>query len=209
SRPPSVGNTGDGGARSRRLDPGPVAAHADHPADRLRLARDRGGGAAPRGRRVSPQAEAALRSRTDRLGPDGRGVTGFEPQRKRVRDTMPRKKILLVDDSNTVLIMERMILNKGSYDLVTAKDGSEAVERAFAERPDLILLDVIMPRMNGFEVCRKIREDEGMKGVPIIMVTTRGEGENVENGFQSGCSDYITKPFSSLELLTKVQRYLR
>ena len=65
-----------------------------------------------------------------------------------------------------------------------------------------------MPRMNGFEVCRKIREDDGMKSVPIIMVTTRGEGENVENGFQSGCSDYITKPFSSLELLTKIESYL-
>jgi len=121
---------------------------------------------------------------------------------------MSRKKILLVDDSSTVLMMERMILNKGSYDLVTAKDGAEAVDRAFAERPDLILLDVIMPRMNGFEVCRKIREDQAMKSVPIIMVTTRGEGENVENGFQSGCSDYITKPFSSLELLTKIESYL-
>ena len=121
---------------------------------------------------------------------------------------MARKKILLVDDSSTVLMMERMILNKGSYDLVTARDGSEAVERAFAERPDLILLDVIMPRMNGFEVCKKIREDAAMKTVPIIMVTTRGEGENVENGFQSGCSDYITKPFSSLELLTKIESYL-
>ena len=79
---------------------------------------------------------------------------------------------------------------------------------AVALRPDLILLDVIMPKMNGFEVCKKIREDEGMKTVPIIMVTTRGEGENVESGFASGCSDYITKPFSSLELLTKIESYL-
>ena len=118
---------------------------------------------------------------------------------------MPRKKILLVDASNTVLMMERMILNKGSYELVTAKDGSEAVERAFAERPDLILLDVIMPRMNGFEVCRKIREDEGMKSVPIIMVTTRGEESNVETGFASGCADYVTKPINSAELLTKIR----
>jgi CheY-like chemotaxis protein len=73
---------------------------------------------------------------------------------------MARKKILLVDDAETILMMERMILNKAGYELITAKDGQEAVAKATAERPDLILMDVVMPRMNGFEACKQIRANE-------------------------------------------------
>jgi DNA-binding response OmpR family regulator len=121
---------------------------------------------------------------------------------------MTKKKILLVDDSTTILMMERMILTKFPYELVTAADGEEAVVKALAERPDLILMDVVMPKMNGFEACRKLREDESMRSTPIIMVTTRGEMQNVENGFESGCTDYVTKPINTIELLTKVRNYL-
>jgi DNA-binding response OmpR family regulator len=121
---------------------------------------------------------------------------------------MDRKKILLVDDSSTVLLMERMILSKSRYDVVTAKDGQEGVEKALAERPDLILMDVVMPRMDGFEACRRIREQEDTKAIPIIMVTTRGELQSVENGYSSGCTDYVTKPINGLELLAKVKSCL-
>ena len=119
-----------------------------------------------------------------------------------------RKKILLVDDSNTILMMERMLLTRGPYDLVTASDGDEAVEKALSERPDLILMDVVMPRMNGFEACRRIREDEAIGDIPIIMVTTRGEVDNIETGFESGCNDYVTKPINGPELIAKLQNYL-
>lgn len=119
-----------------------------------------------------------------------------------------RKKILLVDDSNTILMIERMLLTRGPYDLVTANDGDEAVEKARTERPDLILMDVVMPRMNGFEACRRIREEETIGSTPIIMVTTRGEIENVETGFDSGCNDYVTKPINGPELIAKLQNYL-
>ncbi len=119
-----------------------------------------------------------------------------------------RKKILLVDDSSTILMIERMILTKGPYDLITASDGDEAVEKALAERPDLILMDVVMPRMNGFDACRRIREDEAIGGTPIIMVTTRGELENVETGFENGCNDYLTKPINGPELMAKLRNYL-
>jgi DNA-binding response OmpR family regulator len=121
---------------------------------------------------------------------------------------MSRKKILLVDDSATVLMMERTILMKGQYEVVTASDGEQGVAKALEERPDLILLDVIMPRMNGFEACRRIREQEATKSTPIIMVTTRGEEPNVEMGFQAGCSDYVTKPINALELMTKLKALL-
>jgi DNA-binding response OmpR family regulator len=121
---------------------------------------------------------------------------------------MDRKKILLVDDSSTVLLMEKMILSKSEYDVVTARDGLEGIEKARVERPDLILMDVVMPRMDGFEAVRKLREDEATKAIPVIMVTTRGELQSVETGYASGCSDYVTKPINGLELLTKVRSCL-
>lgn len=121
---------------------------------------------------------------------------------------MTRKKILLVDDSNTILMMERMILTKGHYDLLTASNGEEAVERALSEKPDLILMDIVMPKMNGFDACRRIRGEESIKDTPIIVVTTRGEVQNVETGFQAGCNDYVTKPINGAELMAKLKTYL-
>ena len=118
-----------------------------------------------------------------------------------------RKKILLVDDSATALLMEKTMLGRG-YDLVTAGDGAEALKTAVRELPDLILLDVVMPKMDGFEVCRVLRGIEATRHIPIIMVTTRGEGKNVEAGFASGANDYVTKPINSAELLAKIQRHL-
>ncbi len=121
---------------------------------------------------------------------------------------MSRKKILLVDDSATTLMMEQMVLRGQAYQIVTAKNGREAVAAAEREMPDLILLDVVMPEMNGFEACRRIREQDATRDVPIIMVTTKGEEQNVETGFESGCNDYITKPINGAELLTKVRGFL-
>ena len=119
-----------------------------------------------------------------------------------------KKKILLVDDAETILLMEKMFLSKCSYDFLTAKDGEEAIELAQSELPDLILLDVVMPKLDGFEACLQLKESSATSGIPIIMVTTRGEGANVEKGFQSGATDYITKPIDGLELLSKVRSCL-
>ncbi|HEX2832651.1 MAG TPA: response regulator [Thermoanaerobaculia bacterium] len=121
---------------------------------------------------------------------------------------MTRKKILLVDDSNTILMMERMILTKGPWDLLTASDGEEAVARALTDKPDLILMDVVMPKMNGFDACRRIRGEVSIGHTPIIMVTTRGEVQNVETGFAAGCNDYVTKPINGAELMAKLKTYL-
>jgi DNA-binding response OmpR family regulator len=121
---------------------------------------------------------------------------------------MNRKKILLVDDSSTILMMEKFILRNGPYDLVTATNGEEGVRKASEHLPDLILLDVIMPKMGGFEACKLIRSNEGTSQIPIIMVTTRGEAANVEAGWANGCTDYVTKPINSIELLAKVRNFL-
>lgn len=121
---------------------------------------------------------------------------------------MDKKKILLVDDSGTVILMERMILAKGPYDLVTASSGEEGVKKAMAERPDAILMDLVMPGINGIEACRQIREREETRDIPIIMVTTKGELLNVERAYETGVNDYVTKPINAIELLAKLNNVL-
>lgn len=121
---------------------------------------------------------------------------------------MTRKRILLVDDSETSLLMARMILSKANYDILVAKDGQQGVDAAVRERPDLVLLDVVMPRMNGFEACAKLKAQKETEAIPVIMVTTRGEESSVETGFASGAADYVTKPVNGLELLSKVRNLL-
>lgn len=119
---------------------------------------------------------------------------------------MIRKKLLLVDDSTTALLMEQMILkNRSQFELIVARDGKEAVEKTLAERPDLIVMDVVMPRMTGIEACKQIRLQDATRHIPIILVTTRGEPENVEIGYASGCNDYVTKPINGAELITKIE----
>jgi CheY-like chemotaxis protein len=119
---------------------------------------------------------------------------------------MTRKKVMLVDDSKTSLFMAQMILRReAAFDVVTAGDGAEAIEKALSEQPDLILMDVVMPRMDGIEALRQLRLHERTKAIPVIMVTTRGEGPNVEVAFECGCTDYVTKPIDPLELLAKVR----
>jgi DNA-binding response OmpR family regulator len=121
---------------------------------------------------------------------------------------MSKKKVLVVDDSPTAMFMVTTILKREPYDLVKAHDGQQAIEVAAAERPDLILMDVVMPRKTGFEACRELKQREDTKSIPVILVTTRGDGENVEAGFESGCNDYITKPINAQELLAKVRDHI-
>jgi CheY-like chemotaxis protein len=122
---------------------------------------------------------------------------------------MVAKKILLVDDSKTALMIERSILeNCTPYRCVTAMDGKEALARVREEKPDLVLMDVVMPRMNGFETCRRMREQPDSREIPIILVTTRREESYTEAGFASGCNDYITKPIDSRELVELLHSYL-
>lgn len=118
------------------------------------------------------------------------------------------KKILIVDDSGTSLLMAKMALGQEPYEVQTARDGVEALAVALAYRPDLVLLDVVMPRMDGIEACRQLRARPEMEATPILMVTTRGEEGYIEEGYQAGCTDYICKPINPLELLTKVKTYL-
>jgi len=117
-------------------------------------------------------------------------------------------KILVVDDSNIALRHELLILQKGPYELITARNGKEAVDVTKESRPDLVLMDVVMPEMNGFDAVRAIRADQEIQDTPIIMVTTRGDPAQVEEGYAAGCSDFVTKPVDGPELLSKIRSIL-
>ena len=122
---------------------------------------------------------------------------------------MKRKKVLLVvDDSPTATLWHRLLLEDEGYEVLTAVDGVEGVRVAQAHVPELVLLDVIMPRMNGFDACRALRDDERTRDIPVLMLTTRSEMQHVMKGFESGCNEYLTKPVDRTELLTKVRSYL-
>lgn len=118
------------------------------------------------------------------------------------------KKILLVDDTETVLMFEKMMLKSTGHNVETAPNGKKALELVGRSRPDLILLDIMMPELNGIETCRRLKADITTKDIPVVMVTTKGEPHMVEQAFQAGCNDYITKPVDKMELLGKVKTYL-
>ena len=118
---------------------------------------------------------------------------------------MPIQKILLVDDSKTELHALSEMLTKRGYQVRTAENGEDAWRRLQEEKPDLILMDVVMPHMTGVEACRAIRSAEATRHIPIILVTTKGDGDSVETGFASGCTDYVTKPINGPELLSKLR----
>ena len=120
---------------------------------------------------------------------------------------MSKRKILVVDDSKVASMTTNMVL-ASKYECVTAENGAMAVKMAITEKPDLILMDVVMPTMDGFQACRQIRMKAKTNGIPIIMVTTRGEAINVEAAYESGCDDYVTKPIDGAELLTKIDNLI-
>jgi CheY-like chemotaxis protein len=133
----------------------------------------------------------------------------FEAARTEGVEKMPSKKILLVDDSCTARLVNRMIFSqKSNYVLLSASDGKEAVDTAKRERPDLILMDIVMPRMTGLEACRALKKDSETSSIPVILLTTRGEEQYVQEGYASGCSDYLTKPVNDTELIDLLQAYL-
>lgn len=121
---------------------------------------------------------------------------------------MDKIKILLVDDSRTALMLQRMMLAETGFEVLTASNGRQGVEQARSSRPDLIVMDVIMPELNGFEAVRAIRASPGLAEVPIILVTTRSEAFNVNEGYAAGCSGYMTKPFNGAALLDKIFQHL-
>ncbi len=117
-------------------------------------------------------------------------------------------KILLVDDTKTVIMAEKMMLSGQGFQLKIATDGQAALESVASDPPDLVLLDIVMPKMTGLECLERLKSDTRTQQIPVIMVTTKGEQEDVSRAFALGCDDYLTKPLDKLELITKIRKYL-
>jgi DNA-binding response OmpR family regulator len=118
-------------------------------------------------------------------------------------------KILVVDDTPKNVKLLAVILTAKGYDVLTALSGREALARVEAEQPDLVLLDVVMPEMSGYEVCGKIRENPATQMLPVVMVTALDPGEERIKGLDAGADDFLTKPINQPELLARVRSLLR
>lgn len=121
---------------------------------------------------------------------------------------MNKKKVLLVDNVDYYIDMKKRLIKRENCDVVTASDGNMALELTIKERPDLVLMDRLLPGMSGEECCRAIKEDPSLKDIPVILIIVKGQEEEIRNCLKAGCDDYITKPLNNLELIKKLQQHL-
>ena len=119
--------------------------------------------------------------------------------------TMEQKKILVADDNEIIREALTYLLEDEGYQLWLAKDGAETITKVREFRPDILFLDVMMPEINGYDVCRAIKSDPVLKNTYVIMLTAKGQVAEQERGKEVGADEYIVKPFSPMEILTKIK----
>jgi DNA-binding response OmpR family regulator len=117
-------------------------------------------------------------------------------------------KILIADDEPNILISLEYLMKREGYDVQVARDGQEAMDAVRRDRPRLVLLDVMMPKKSGFEVCQEIRSDDSVKDTLVLMLTAKGRDTDIAKGLAMGANAYMTKPFSTKELVQKVRELL-
>lgn len=117
-------------------------------------------------------------------------------------------KILIVDDEPNIVISLEFLMKKEGFDIAIANDGEDALAKVATFKPDLLLLDVMMPKKSGFEVCEALRADPAMAGLLIVMLTAKGRDTEVAKGLAIGADAYVTKPFSTKDLVVKVKSML-
>ena len=118
------------------------------------------------------------------------------------------KKILIADDEQNIVISLEFLMKREGFTVCVATDGQEAIDKVRSEAPDLVLLDIMMPRKNGYEVCQEIRSNPDWKAIRIIMLTAKGRDTEVAKGLALGADDYMTKPFSTRDLVAKIRELL-
>ncbi len=122
---------------------------------------------------------------------------------------MNKKRILVVDDEVDLVETVRFSLELEGFEVLVAHNGEEALNQARKENPDLILLDLMLPKLDGYKVCRLLKFDERYKHIPILMLTAKTQEKDKTMGMETGANEYITKPFDMDELMKKVKNYLR
>ena len=121
---------------------------------------------------------------------------------------MKQHKVLVVDDEPFICRSLSFVLRKENYEVLEARNGEEALEAIRTERPDLVFLDVMMPKINGFEVTERVKSDPDLKSTKIILLTAKGQDSDRETGGKLGADDYMTKPFSPTKILERARRIL-
>jgi DNA-binding response OmpR family regulator len=122
---------------------------------------------------------------------------------------MEKKKILIVDDEMDIVETLSMALEKAGYECITANNGIDALNIARAENPNIILLDIMLPKMNGYKVARLLKFDEKYKHIPVIMLTARSQETDRIQGIETGADDYLTKPFDLKTLISMIKNHIR
>jgi len=120
---------------------------------------------------------------------------------------MRKEKVLIIDDDPVIEKLVSTLLQSRSYNVITASDGVEGLEKAKIEHPNLILLDIVMPTMNGYEVCDELKKDKDTKEIPIVMLTSEESREAVKTAYRAGADDYIVKPINLTMLLAKMDKF--
>jgi len=121
---------------------------------------------------------------------------------------MAKGRILVVDDEIYIVHILDFSLGMEGYEVVTALDGEQALEKARAEKPDLIVLDIMMPKLDGYETCKRLKADATTKDIPVILLSAKGRNVDQKVGFEVGADDYITKPFSPRKLVERINAIL-
>ncbi len=121
---------------------------------------------------------------------------------------MASGKILVVDDEIYIVHILDFSLGMEGYEVITALDGDQAIEKARAEKPDLIVLDIMMPKLDGYETCKMLKADEATRDIPVILLSAKGRNVDQKIGFEVGADDYITKPFSPRKLVERINAIL-
>jgi CheY-like chemotaxis protein len=119
------------------------------------------------------------------------------------------KRILVADDEKNILLVIRVCLEKAGYEVITASDGLTALEKIQNEKPDLILLDILMPKMNGFLVFEALKDDPGTSSIPVVFITAKSEEKDIQKGCQLGAADYLIKPIKQEVLLNTIRKILK
>ena len=122
---------------------------------------------------------------------------------------MDQKKILIADDNENIRDALTYLLEDEGYELLLAKDGADTLRKVRERKPDILFLDIMMPEINGYDVCRTIKNDPDLKSIYVIMLTAKGQVAEQERGKEVGADEYIVKPFSPMEILTRVKSLLQ
>jgi len=156
---------------------------------------------------IEPYLEDIMMNAQELHGPYAK--KRFAQSRKKGRHLFMAKNVLVVDDEPNIVLSLKFLITQEGFEVRTASSGEEALKALNEKLPDLVLLDVMMPKPDGYEVCQKIRATPEWKDIPVIMLTAKGRDVEKEKGLAMGADDYITKPFSTQELIAKVLDILK